>query len=372
METDDTLQPRLIERIVGYRVSSLVYRHWLTIAFLGGFLTDLTLLNRVDDVLDNIILALYVLLAITSYIFLYVGVSAKVSDSFSLLCRRFAPMVMQYAFGGLLSGMIIFYGRSSDWLVSWPVLLLIAFAIIANETVRDRAARLIYNSAVLYIGLLLYLNLVSSVLTGWMGPWIFIIASVLASLTMWGVLRIIHNIIPRYFNLYKKMLVFTMAMIFIVFQAAYFLNIIPPIPLSLKHIGIYQSVVKIEEGYALKQEPQRWWRSLHYSLQPFTPDQSQKVFCYTEVYAPGKLRTDITHRWEWYDETAGKWRMHSQLSYPIIGGRESGYRGFTHISNYQDGRWRCSVVTGRGQVLGSQKFILDTSASLDELETSYR
>ena len=52
-----------------------IKRHWLTVVFLLGFITDYLLLNRVDDKLDNFILLAYVTLATFSLILFYVGVA---------------------------------------------------------------------------------------------------------------------------------------------------------------------------------------------------------------------------------------------------------------------------------------------------------
>ena len=52
-------------------------RHWLTVAFIGGFLTDLLLLNRVDSLFDNLVLLMYVLLAMISIIALYAAAAGK-------------------------------------------------------------------------------------------------------------------------------------------------------------------------------------------------------------------------------------------------------------------------------------------------------
>jgi len=125
-----------------------VKRHWLTIAFFLGFIVDNITLNRVDQLFDNILLAFYVLLAMASLLALYASVSQKIEGKAGDFLRKYSPVAVQYAFGGLLSGMLIFYGRSGSWSESWPYLLVILFAIYGNETLRDRSGRLIYNIAI--------------------------------------------------------------------------------------------------------------------------------------------------------------------------------------------------------------------------------
>jgi len=90
-----------------------VKRHWLTIAFIAGFLTDLVLLNKVDSLVDNLVLLFYVLLAMLGIIFLYASAAGKMPEVINAHVRTYSPLVLQYAFGGLLSGMLIFYYRSA-------------------------------------------------------------------------------------------------------------------------------------------------------------------------------------------------------------------------------------------------------------------
>jgi len=39
--------------------------------------------------------------------------------------------------------------------------------------------------------------------------------------------------------------------------------------------------------------------------------------------------------------------------------RGKGFRGYTFIENYTEGEWRCTVETGRGQVIGRQSFTVE-------------
>lgn len=337
-----------------------VRRYWLTIAFLAGFLTDLILLNKVDDVVDNIILLFYVTLSMFSLLLLYAGTAEKFGEHWSRAARTYAPLLAQYAFGGLLSGMLIFYGRSGTLYDSWPFLLLILAVIYGNETIRDRAQRLVFNMAVLFIGLFSYVVLVIPVLTGKMGPWIFLGSGVLSVMVMYGFLRVLYLIIPNFMKLQIRSLIFTVGLIFVSLNFLYFANIIPPIPLSLKDVGIYHSVVRFENGdYQLTYEKPEWWQFYRNSDKEFHYREGDNIFCFASVFAPTRLETEIFHRWERYNETSRKWEEYGRFSYPIQGGRDSGFRGFTLIKNYSEGKWRCTVETGRGQVIGRETFTIE-------------
>lgn len=344
-------------------------RHWLTIAFVAGFATDLILLNKVDDLLDNIILFFYVVLSMVSILLVYAAISGKLSESLSEKLRLYAPLAIQYAFGGLLSGMLIFYGRSASLADSWPFLLFIAVIIYLNETVRDRSGRLVLTLSMFFIGLFSYVVLVVPVLTGRMGEWVFVGSGVLALLVMGAFLFLLKLVIPNFLTMQMRVIVFSIGTIFAAFNFLYFLNIIPPIPLSIKDIGVYHSVVRFDNGdYQLRYEDGPWWHFWKRSDTTFHPRPGDNVFCFARVFTPTRLDTEIYHRWEYKDAEKG-WVTHLRWHYPIYGGRDGGYRGYTQIGNFRDGEWRCTVETARGQVLGRERFRIDSSRPPEELVT---
>lgn len=359
----------MIRRLKSVPVHPTVRRHWLTIAFLLGFVVDNFTLNRVDQVFDNILLATYVVLAMVSMMILYMATAGKLPERYLDRARFYAPIVVQFSFGGLLSGMLIFYGRSGDFGVSWPFILLILLVIYFNETIRERATRLIYNTAILFIGLFSYVVLVIPVFTGFMGPWIFVGSGVLALIIMYWFIRLLYRVVPRFLELNMKKVVFAIGSIFFGMNFLYFANIIPPIPLSLKDVGIFHSVIRFDNGnYQLKYEEGTWWQPFKNSDDVYHPTQGGAVFCFAKVFAPTRLKTDIYHTWE-YKDAAGNWQEHYRRSYAISGGSDGGYRGYTLINNYHDGTWRCSVETERGQVLGRETFVIDSVGAPKELVT---
>jgi len=339
-----------------------IYHHWLTVAFFLGFITDTILLNRIDDTVDNLILLFYVLLATTAILLLYIGVSERAPGRMSLWLKKYTPIVMQYAFGGLLSGMLIFYGRSGDWIASAPFLLLILGVILGNEFVGKRSDRLVYNIALYFIGMFSYIVLVIPVILGQMGDLIFIFSGVIALLIVIVVVQVLYKIIPQFMRINTKRVVATIGFIYIGFNALYFTNVIPPIPLSLTALEIEQSVTRLSNGnYSIVSETQPWYRNIPFARKEIHPT-GNSIACFARVYAPTKLETEIFHRWE-YKNAAGDWVERFRLGYPISGANTGGYRGYTRLQNFSNGIWRCSVETKRGQVLGRRTVVVDTSGS---------
>lgn len=337
--------------------------YWLSLAFVAGFITDVLLLNQVDDLFDNAVLLFYVVLATLSLILLYIGIAERAPEKLSRLLRAYAPIAMQYAFGGLLSGMLIFYGRSGDLFASWPFLLIIIAAIAGNELLRNRSQRLVFNLAVYFVGLFSYLVLVIAVFSGRTEPWVFFGSGFLALALVYGLIRLLALIIPQYMRLQMRAIVFTVGCLFVLLNGLYITSVLPPIPLSLKEIIIAQSVVRFESTgeYEVRYVPVAWWNVFDRLNLTFHPSPGGGVACFARVFAPVSLETTIEHVWQYKDEATGEWRESFRLGYPITGTAEDGYRGYTAIQNYRDGQWRCVVQTTRGQVLGRQTFTIDSS-----------
>ncbi|MBP6924547.1 MAG: DUF2914 domain-containing protein [Candidatus Pacebacteria bacterium] len=326
-------------------------KHWLTIWFVLGFFTDALLLNRIDDVMDNLILLAYVLLATFSLILFYVGVAQKLGGWFSKKLIRYMPGVMQYSFGGLLSGMLIFYGRSGDWITSAPFLLLILSVILGNEMVHKRSDRLVYHIALYFIGLFSYSVLVLPIVFGAMGDLMFFLSGLTALLWVTIVVQILYRVVPNFMRVNTRRIVLLVGVIYMSLNSLYYTGVLPPIPLSLTEHAIVHSVTKPDANtYRIVTEDQAWWRELPFMEESLHPVNAE-LSCFARVYAPAKLSTEIYHRWE-YKGPDGKWVERARIKYPIAGSNASGYRGYTTVGNVTSGKWRCSVETERGQVLG--------------------
>ena len=47
-----------------------------------------------------------------------------------------------------------------------------------------------------------------------------------------------------------------------------------------------------------------------------------------------------------------QWTTTDKIGYDIIGGRDGGWRGFTHKKNVGPGRWRIDVMTEDEKIIG--------------------
>ena len=57
-----------------------------------------------------------------------------------------------------------------------------------------------------------------------------------------------------------------------------------------------------------------------------------------------------------YDDKRKRWVKVSTVTYPINGGRDGGYRGYTIKRNPAAGEWRVDFATSEGHLLGRERF----------------
>lgn len=338
------------------------YEHHLGVGALAvGFSFDLLLAKSPASVVDNILLVTYLFVAASIIIILNLhkrrmqanATGVEKAEPFVLL------LVLQFCFGGLASNMLVLYGKSGTLAGSAFFLALLAAMVFGNEYLRGRYAQLRFNIAVYYFLLLTYCVIAAPT---WIfhaiGPGVFFMSGLISLAVMALFCLVLFTLVLRGDRKQQlQQFVALVGTIYIIFNGLYFFNIIPPVPLSLKDIGVYHSVLKSSTGdYLGVYEPTAWyifWRDTSATLH-YTPGES--AYCFSSVYAPGNLNTPIYHVWEYYDPTVKKWETESRISYDISGGRQDGYRGFSATAALTPGEWRCNVETATGALIGRISF----------------
>jgi len=339
-------------------------------ALLLGFIVDYITLNRVDQLFDNIILLFYVVLAGGMLTVLYgrSNTSKETTPTSRLtFIVTIAPLLFQYAIGGLFSGLFIFYFRSGTLSTSFPFLIVLLVLMLGTDYLYKRFPKASFQLVIFYIALLSYVNLVIPILTKHMGVFSFLGATLLASAVMYGFVMSLdrpHSII-RGEN--RKKIEQRLATTFFIFILLYFTNVIPPLPLSMKTGVVGYNVTRSTTGdYTVLVEQEPWYTPFNqYSNQIHS---TGPVYAFSAIFAPTRLETKIYHEWSYYDDTKG-WVLTSRIPIPIVGGRDQGFRGYSFKSNLTTGSWRVDVVTERGQVVGRLPFTVtkDTPVTTKQL-----
>lgn len=195
------------------------------------------------------------------------------------------------------------------------------------------------------------------VVTGFMNTIMFLIGAVLSAAVSLRIVELVYKGAP---NWSRKDLLSTglpAVVVVSVLVIFYFLNWIPPVPLSLKLGGIYHHVAKAEGTYQLSYERGSWYQFLKRSDDTFRGEGP--IYCFTAVFAPVDLKTTIYHRWQYRPNGSRAKREFSttdRIPITISGGREEGYRGYTVKQRVVPGEWRVDVETEEGRIIGRITF----------------
>jgi hypothetical protein len=271
--------------------------------------------------------------------------------------RTLLPIVTQFMFGGLWSGFLIFYSRSATLAASWPFLLVLGAIFLGNEVFKKYHDRFIFNVVLYFFALYSYAIFAVPVITKDISTGTFLLSgvaavAVFAVFMVWlrhlGRVRVMTNI---------WQVRFWVGLVLILMNVFYFTNILPPLPIALSGAGIYHSIARVGGNYQVTAEPEPWYVS--FGLDPVIHEApGEFIYAYSAIFAPVDLSTNIIHRWQWYDTTAKKWITESLVSFPISGGREKGYRGYTNEQNLAAGAWRVDIETTDGRIVGRLGFTI--------------
>lgn len=344
-------------------------RRLAPVAFLAGFAFDALTLTRVDLLRDNLILIAHLTVAAAGIALVNAVEASRLKGAFTETIAWLFPLMIQFSFGALFSGFVVLYFRSGSLAGSWLFLLLLTLLLIGNEFFRRHYRRLTFHLNVYFIALFAYLILAIPMLVNRMGAAMFL-ASGLASLALIALFIGLMGRMAPHVSQYRRELAASIGGIYLTFNLLYFLNVIPPIPLALKEIGIYHAAVPAPGGgYRVSFEKPQWYEFFRDTSKTFQWVPGTPVFAYSAIFAPANINTAIFHHWEYFDTEAGEWIEKSRISYPIAGGRDGGYRGYSMKQIITPGKWRVAVKTGRGQLLGRTAFEIVETGVLPLLET---
>lgn len=332
------------------------FREWLAShepvlswgAFLSGVVWDALTLQRIDQkATQDVLLALWLGAAGCALLI------AALPERNTLLqrVRLGAAVAAQFALGGLLSALSIFYLRSASWGVSVLFVATITALLVANEFLRARYLKLVPLFGMWSIATAALALLVVPTFWGEVAPRVAAGALLLAA----GVACAFGMLLARL----QKMSAWSMGAIAcgvpIVLWGLYSANLIPPVPLVAREVGIYHYLWRDEQGYHLVRYKQGWgawlWGTAHDATLALADNP---IYCYSAVFAPEGVGATVFYHWQYRDKE-GSWHTHARIPLTIVGGREGGFRSYTFVRARTEGEWRCVVEDAQGRTLGKAR-----------------
>ncbi|HET8581556.1 MAG TPA: DUF2914 domain-containing protein [Candidatus Paceibacterota bacterium] len=337
-------------------------------ALICGFLVDTQIFTRVDLLWNDLLLIAYLLLAAAGIVLVHLADERQLHGWVTRTIAAVMPLVIQFSFGSLFKGLIIFYGESASLAVNWIFVVVLAFLLIVSEVFIHNYRRFPYQMGLWFFLLLSYNAFYLPVLLGRIGPWIFLASIVESAAILVAFIWLLSRLVPKRAAASREFVLILAGGIAAAFAGLYFLGAIPPLPLSLMDAGVAHAVTKEGDAYVAFVEPRPWYDWYEsYNTQLHLSD-GNPAYVYTSVFAPSRLSLTITHEWQRYDEASGQWVTEATVSFPVNGGRDGGYRGYSMKNDPRPGKWRVNVLTGYGAIIGRVSFSVDAASGTPALE----
>lgn len=343
-------------------------KHLTTALFLFGFLTDMVLLPEVENPITpylglGYIIAIGFLIAFREWIIARNVANERERKLFSL-----SSFGIAYFSGAALSFVFVYALRSAALSVSWPLFLILILCMVANEFFSTHSYRFTLDIAVLYIALVFYAIFNAPFIVNTQNDSIFYIsiaiAIVLAFLYSFAISSISETTEEETSKTYALSIGVPMFIAML-----YFLNLIPSVPLSLTEGSIYHNVVRTAENrYFVEEEKDvRMLSSLRNKVFTIDVDHND-IFFVSSIRAPKNMTAPITHVWEYYDSKKNIWVESTIISFIMSGGREGGYRAYSHKESIFAGKWRVTVKVDGKRIVGRVTFTIINGTPKDLTE----
>jgi hypothetical protein len=306
--------------------------------FIGGFLWDALTLGRSIKPIDLWILGLYLIGAIVILLLLGRGTEFRGS--------QYVGFALEFLFGGIFSALFSFYFLSSGGLGGYLFVLALAALLVGNEFLGNRYSELTLSWTMFTLCALMFFNFALAHVFRSINTFWFYLGTIIAVLLV-AILRSLAR--RESASIVPSIGVASLLVILHVF------NLIPPVPLVKKQMVIAHDVHREGNAYLARVE-RPGWRIWRMSSPIFHRRDGEPVYCFTSVFIPNGIKTTIRHRWEHLDDSTGDWTTMDVRPFPIEGGRQGGYRGYTLKQNLIPGRWRVTAESEVGETIGFVDF----------------
>ncbi len=349
--------------------------------FFAGFAFDAVLLHRIDSIPLLIHQATYVvLLAVLMGVDHHYLVLGKEPLGFWGKVLSVRHWVIHFFLGTLLNAFLIFYFKSSSGLFSFLFLVFLAVVMIINELPRFRP-----------LGSALRVGLWSFAVTNFLAYLIPVLSHAIHPVQYLASVAIGSAATVGLWKLYRRFTddpkwTFTRAVapgltVQAVLLLLYLLRVVPPVPLSLKYIGIFQNVEKVKEGehageYRLDyaRSPGMLPKFLDYTGRDFYARPDDKAWAFIQLFAPDGFSDTIAFDWEFDDPKQGWVKLGAPYTTRVGGVGDRGFRTFGFRSVTREGTYRVRILTDDQREIGSKTFTVERDASVEPrtLDAVYR
>jgi hypothetical protein len=334
--------------------------------FIGGFCFDLLLLERIDSIpmlihQGSYLVLLSILVAVDHH---YSVLNQDPSGVWGKLLH-FRHELIHFLFGTLLNAFLVFYLKAASGLWSLVFMAGLGSLLLANEMPRFRSLGPLMRVALLSFAFTSYFSYLFPVLLGFLSPSLFLLAVCLSASLTYFLWRLYVRWTPDPRWGFARAVAPSLSLQALLLML-YWARVVPPVPLSLKWIGIYHDVQR--QGKVVRLLHQRpYWKFWEHGDQTFLARPGDRIFCFTQIFAPRNFRDGLRVRWA-YRDPKSRWAWTDAIPLTISGGHQEGWRGVAYKKNFSPGDWKLNIETSDGRDVGDIRFTVIADAS-DEPRT---
>ena len=399
------------------------FNHINTAFFFMGFIVDSIFLPDYLSPVSRYLGAIYIAVAATLLLIKNNGDllrprKGKLCDVFDKVCvyndkiNYVINLAIAFVLGSGLSFVFIYYYRSVQVSVMWPILIVMLALMCMNEFVKNITRRALMEIAILMFTVYLYFIYVFPTLFYNLTTYTLVLSVVFALLfnivltraILWEKEGLDINI-----NRFGYKLLAINIFIPVVMGILYITNNLPAVPVTLRSIEVYNEVqkstdkklgniytsinydkncardvntitdkkdywndfkelfivktIKVQNCGGITSVTNLGYSSTTIDATNATSNHSNRITVYTAVYMPGYFFQNniVSHIWSHYEN--GNWVEKKRVSYPIVSGRDGGYRGYTYIDTPVDsligpgeGHWKIRVMNSDNRLIGEYRF----------------
>ena len=334
--------------------------------FVGGFTFDALMVNRIDEA--PVLLQQGTYLGVVGLLLLGLNAWNHRGLEPPRAIRglwRWSQAVLHFLLGTLLNAYALFYFKSASGLAAVAFLGVITVLLVVNELPRFRKFGPVVLFGLYSFCLTSYFAYLYPVLLGRLRPWMFLLAVATSLVPLLLLSWRYHRATRSAARVVRQALLPALG-VQALLVSLYALHLVPPVPLSLLHIGIYHGVARSAggKGYTLSHHPVPWWRFWMRDEQDFLARPGDRIYCFVRIFAPRNLRDEVKVRWA-HRQGGKPWAWSDAVPLWVAGGKDEGYAGYSYKQNWRPGDWRVTVETDDGREIGGRLFNVRDDPDID-------
>ncbi len=257
--------------------------------------------------------------------------------------------LLHFFLGTLLNLYSFFYFKSSSVFSSILYVVVLLAVLVANEFPQIRKSGVNVRWSLWVVCLFSFFSIVFPHLLGFVGWLPFLLSVTATTLFLYVHFRWLMQYQKSLNEMFRSFLMPGVGILSL-FIGLYFFGMIPPVPLAVKHMGVYHELQKVDGQFLLSHEKAAWkfWQQ---GDQDFAARPGDSIYFFAEIFSPAHFSDEVTIHWLYKDPKAG-WKSSDKVKMSINGGRHEGFRGYSVKKNYQPGDWRVQVETTDGREMG--------------------